>query len=169
MTALEHAKEAVRLDPQNTQYQMLLQRLQNGGSWYQQRQSSYGYPGTFDSSCCVKLCIANLLCNLCCEAAACAAADMEEVTADTAAEPTFRTLGKTGFGIIKLPVRLEIFEIENAAAPEVFLMVKEWFLEICDSGRLRSPALRGRCASRYSWSEGSTPVPYQGNFLSSLF
>ena len=66
VTALEHAKEAVRLDPENMQYQMLLQRLQNGGSWYQQRQNMYGYPGTFDSSCCVKLCVANLLCNLCC-------------------------------------------------------------------------------------------------------
>ena len=66
VTALEHAREAVRLDPENMQYQMLLQRLQNGGSWYQQRQNMYGYPGTFDSSCCVKLCVANLLCNLCC-------------------------------------------------------------------------------------------------------
>jgi len=66
VTALEHAKEAVRLDPENTQYQMLLQRLQNGGAWYQQRQTMYGYPGSFDSSCCVKLCVANLLCNLCC-------------------------------------------------------------------------------------------------------
>lgn len=66
VTALEQAKEAVRLEPDNTQYQMLLQRLQNGGTWYQQRQSAYGYPGTFDTSCCAKLCIANLLCNLCC-------------------------------------------------------------------------------------------------------
>ena len=66
VTALEQAKEAVRLEPDNIQYQMLLQRLQNGGSWYQQRQSTYGYPGTFDTSCCAKLCIANLLCNLCC-------------------------------------------------------------------------------------------------------
>ena len=31
VTALEHAKEAVRLEPQNMQYQMLLQRLQGGG------------------------------------------------------------------------------------------------------------------------------------------
>ena len=38
VTALEHAKEAVRLEPQNMQYQMLLQRLQGGGGWYQQRQ-----------------------------------------------------------------------------------------------------------------------------------
>ena len=66
VTALEHAKEAVRLDPQNLQYQMLVQRLEGGGSWYQTRQSMYGYPGAFDSSCCMKLCLANLMCNLCC-------------------------------------------------------------------------------------------------------
>lgn len=66
VTALEQAREAVRLDPDNIQYQMLLQRLQNGGAWYQQRQSSFGYPVSFDTSCCAKLCVANLLCNLCC-------------------------------------------------------------------------------------------------------
>lgn len=66
VTALEHAREAVRLDPQNAQYQMLLQRLQNGESWYQDRQSPFGYPVTFDTSCCTKLCIANIICNLCC-------------------------------------------------------------------------------------------------------
>lgn len=66
VTALEQAKEAVRLDPGNMQYQMLLQRLQNGGTWYQQRQSSFGYPVSLDTSCCVKLCVANILCNLCC-------------------------------------------------------------------------------------------------------
>lgn len=66
VTALEQAREAVRLDPGNMQYQMLLDRLQNGGTWYQQRQMSFGYPGMFDTSCCVKLCVANMLCNLCC-------------------------------------------------------------------------------------------------------
>lgn len=66
VTALEQAKEAVRLEPDNAQYQMLYQRLQNGGTWYQQRQSMYGFPGTIDSSCCAKLCVANLLCNICC-------------------------------------------------------------------------------------------------------
>ena len=66
VTALEHAREAVRLEPDNSQYQMLLQRLENGGTWYEQRRNMYGYPGSFDSSCCVKLCVANLLCNLCC-------------------------------------------------------------------------------------------------------
>lgn len=66
VTALEHAREAVRLEPENIQYRMLLERMESGGSWYQQRQTMYGYPGAFDSSCCVKLCVANLLCNLCC-------------------------------------------------------------------------------------------------------
>ena len=66
VTALEHAREAVRLEPENIQYRMLLERMESGGSWYQQRQTMYGYPGSFDSSCCVKLCVVNLLCNLCC-------------------------------------------------------------------------------------------------------
>ena len=66
VTALEHAREAVRLEQENIQYRMLLERMESGGSWYQQRQTMYGYPGSFDSSCCVKLCVANLLCNLCC-------------------------------------------------------------------------------------------------------
>ena len=66
VTALEHAREAVRLEPGNMQYWMLLERMEGGGTWYQQRQTMYGYPGSFDSSCCVKLCVANILCNLCC-------------------------------------------------------------------------------------------------------
>lgn len=66
VTALEQAREAVRLDPENVQYQMLLDRLQNGGTWYERRQTAFGYPGTFDTGCCVKLCVANMLCNLCC-------------------------------------------------------------------------------------------------------
>lgn len=31
VAALEHANKAVALDPQNMEYQMLLQRLQSGG------------------------------------------------------------------------------------------------------------------------------------------
>ena len=44
--ALQHAKEALRLEPNNMQYQMLVQRLESGGSWYQQRQGTY--QTTFD-------------------------------------------------------------------------------------------------------------------------
>ena len=35
VAALEHANKAVALDPQNMEYQMLLQRLQSGGRWYE--------------------------------------------------------------------------------------------------------------------------------------
>ena len=44
VTALEQAREAVRLDPGNMQYQMLLDRLQNGGTWYERRQTCGGRP-----------------------------------------------------------------------------------------------------------------------------
>ena len=42
------------------------QRLQGGGGWYQQRQSMYGYPSSVGGDWCMKLCIANMMCNLCC-------------------------------------------------------------------------------------------------------
>ena len=37
VTAMEHAKQAVSMEPDNYEYQMLLQQLQGNGSWYQQR------------------------------------------------------------------------------------------------------------------------------------
>lgn len=71
VTALEHAEEAVRLEPDNFQYQMLLQRLKGGGGWYQQQQGMYGYPMFGNNSYCMKLCVANLICNLCCGSGIC--------------------------------------------------------------------------------------------------
>lgn len=69
--ALQHAQEALRLEPDNVQYQMLVSRLQSGGTWYQQRQNPYGTTFTGGSNYCMKLCIANLLCNLCCSGGYC--------------------------------------------------------------------------------------------------
>ena len=71
VTALEHAREAVRLEPDNMQYQMMLSRLQGTGGWYQQRQSAYGYPVMGGNDLCMKLCIANVVCNLCCGSGIC--------------------------------------------------------------------------------------------------
>ena len=65
VTALEHAREAVHLEPNNYQYQMLLNNLQHGGSWYQQGQNAYGFSSAESVDCCTKLCIANMVCNLC--------------------------------------------------------------------------------------------------------
>ena len=70
VTALEHAQKAVELEPNNLQYQMLLQRLQGGGGWYQQRQGMYGYPVATGDAC-MKACIATALCNLCCGGGCC--------------------------------------------------------------------------------------------------
>ena len=64
--ALQHAKEALRLDPDNIQYQMLVNRFESGGTWYQQQQGPYQTTFTGGSSWCMKLCIANIVCNLCC-------------------------------------------------------------------------------------------------------
>lgn len=33
-TALQHAKEALRMEPANYQYQMLVNQFESGGSWY---------------------------------------------------------------------------------------------------------------------------------------
>lgn len=71
VTALEHAKEAVRLEPNNMQYQMLLSRLQGTGAWYQQQRAGYGYPTMGSNNFCLKLCIANLVCNMCCGSGIC--------------------------------------------------------------------------------------------------
>ena len=64
--ALQHAREALRLEPNNFQYQLLVNRLDSGGYWYQQQQSPYETTFSCGSSWCMKLCIANLVCNLCC-------------------------------------------------------------------------------------------------------
>lgn len=66
VAALEHANKAVALDPQNMEYQVLLQRLQSGGQWYESRQAAYGYPHVGGNDLCLKICLANLFCNLCC-------------------------------------------------------------------------------------------------------
>lgn len=64
--ALNDIREAVRLEPDNSQYRMLLQRMEGGGTWYQEMQSPFGGMPTEGGDFCMKLCLANLACNLCC-------------------------------------------------------------------------------------------------------
>ena len=64
--ALQHAKEALRMEPNNYQYQMLVRRFESGGSWYQERQNPYSTTFGGGNDFCIKLCIANIVCNLCC-------------------------------------------------------------------------------------------------------
>ncbi len=66
VTAMEHAKRASSMEPDNHDYSNLVYRFENGGSWYRQKQYTYGQPYSVGNSLCMKLCIANLICNLCC-------------------------------------------------------------------------------------------------------
>ena len=70
MIALEHAKLALSMEPDNWQYQNLVSQLEGGGGWYQSQQRTYGYPmGGTDF--CTKLCLLNLACNMCCGGSVC--------------------------------------------------------------------------------------------------
>lgn len=66
VSALEHAKRAAAMEPGNSDYSNLVYQFENGGSWYRQRQYTYGQPYAGGNGLCLKLCIANMLCNLCC-------------------------------------------------------------------------------------------------------
>lgn len=71
VAAMESAQHAVSMEPGNQQYQQLYARLQNGGSWYYDRRQSYGSPVGSSGSFCLKLCLANMMLNLCCGGMCC--------------------------------------------------------------------------------------------------
>lgn len=67
-SAMEDARRAVDMEPNNMQYQQLYQQLQSGGQWYWNQGNGYGYerPGNgFGNCCCQCLCM-NMLCPGCC-------------------------------------------------------------------------------------------------------
>ena len=66
ITAQEHAKMAVQLEPNNYVYQELLRRLQAGETWYTQQGSTYGRSMGGMSSFCCECLMFNLFCNCCC-------------------------------------------------------------------------------------------------------
>ena len=62
--ALQDARRAVQLDPNNTEYQMHLRNLQNPGQTYR-TQTTYAQPGGL-MRWCWSMILLNLLCNCCC-------------------------------------------------------------------------------------------------------
>ena len=64
--ALEHAKQAAAMEPGNFQYRQLVQQLEGGGMWYRDMQGPFYQYSAGGSDFCMKLCIANLICNCCC-------------------------------------------------------------------------------------------------------
>ena len=65
LMALEHAKQATIQEPYNQQYRQLVYQLENGGSWYQDMRRTYDTPVDMGGGFCIRLCLANMLCNLC--------------------------------------------------------------------------------------------------------
>ncbi|MCD7829488.1 MAG: J domain-containing protein [Clostridiales bacterium] len=62
--AVQQLQQAVRLDPNNAEYQMALQQVQMGGQFYQQQNADFCTMGGHRNWC-LYLCLMNLLCNCC--------------------------------------------------------------------------------------------------------
>ena len=71
VVALEHAKKAAALEPDNYQYRQLVQQLEGGGMWYRDMQGPFYEYSSGGSDFCMKLCIANMICNCCCGGRVC--------------------------------------------------------------------------------------------------
>ncbi len=67
VNAMEYAKRACDMEPNNRDYQSLLLQMQNGGSWYTQRGEDYGgfNPVSNPAGWCLSMLALNLLCNCC--------------------------------------------------------------------------------------------------------
>lgn len=69
--ALEHARRALQMEPDNVSFQQLVHTLENGGSWYRSHQDGYGYPNSSAGSFCIRLCVGYTLCSMCCGGGMC--------------------------------------------------------------------------------------------------
>lgn len=65
ITALNHAKIAVQMEPNNPVYQALLEQIQHGGNMYNEQSINYGKPINI-SKICFWWCVADSICNCCC-------------------------------------------------------------------------------------------------------
>jgi len=66
VTALEHAKRAVEMEPLQMEYRILLKRLQSNEDWYDARSYPYGGMTVMGNDICCKVCLTFQLCNFCC-------------------------------------------------------------------------------------------------------
>ena len=67
VNALSYAKQALAMEPDNMEYEKLVQRLEGGGTWYQQTgDTQYGRNTCDVSRLCFTCCAAQLCCGSCC-------------------------------------------------------------------------------------------------------
>lgn len=65
VTALDHARTAMEMEPDNMEYRQLYAQLSDTGNWYR-NQRGFGMPmGDMGGTCC-EICMINLFCNMCC-------------------------------------------------------------------------------------------------------
>lgn len=64
--ALEHARMAASMEPNNQRYRQLVNTLEGGGQWYSSRQQDFGgMPVIMCSNPLLTCCLLNSICNLC--------------------------------------------------------------------------------------------------------
>ena len=66
MTALEEIQRAVQMEPGNPAYQQLLRQYQSAGQAYTQRARGFNMGASDPSRWCMRMCLLNLACNMCC-------------------------------------------------------------------------------------------------------
>ena len=66
VTAMEHIKVAINMNPLNIEYQMFYQQMQGRSSNYQSQQKRYGSPVVDMGDYCCKLMLLNMMCNCFC-------------------------------------------------------------------------------------------------------
>ena len=62
ITALNNAKTAVQMEPNNLEYQRILSQIQRGGRVYQQQSQDFGIPINGLYKLCLGICFAKLFC-----------------------------------------------------------------------------------------------------------
>ncbi len=65
ITALEHIRRAIRLEPDNFEYRRVLQHLEYSGQAYQNTGKSYGLPGLGSTGFCLACCALQYCCRFC--------------------------------------------------------------------------------------------------------
>lgn len=73
IAALNYARQAVAMNPNNLEYQMLVRRLEGSSQFYQQSGAQHGYdiPSALCRNPCTAFCLANFLCNCLCNGCYC--------------------------------------------------------------------------------------------------
>lgn len=73
IAALNYARQAVSMNPNNVEYRALLSRLESSSHFYQSNGSSRGFdiPTMLCNNPCVTCCLINTFCNCCCNGMCC--------------------------------------------------------------------------------------------------